>query len=138
MAAECGCVTTSTSSRITDDQNKRLTVSRRDGTEQPPPLPEAYRPALPAILIDGDESNAPSTETAQAEAIQDGPASGEQTSPTVAANLYVFARDEVEGPFSLEQLQALLQANTVSSATPCCEGGAESWKTVGDYVTSTK
>jgi hypothetical protein len=50
-----------------------------------------------------------------------------------AADLYVFAKDEIEGPFSREQLQQLLQTNTIHS-TPCCEGGAESWKTVADYI----
>src|SRR4029077_8964143 len=101
-----------------------LKITRGNGSEAPPPLPETHREALPATVMNGDEASAPSTEIPQ----------DEQTLPTVVANLYVFTRDQVEGPFSVGQLQALLQANTINSATPCCEGGAESWKTVADYV----
>jgi tetratricopeptide (TPR) repeat protein len=48
--------------------------------------------------------------------------------------LYIFVDQEVKGPFTRSQIEALLRMQTVNYATPCCEEGANDWKTVADVV----
>ena len=48
--------------------------------------------------------------------------------------LYIFVDQEVKGPFTRSQIEALLQMQTVNYTTPCCEEGANDWKTVADVV----
>ena len=50
--------------------------------------------------------------------------------------LYIFVDQEVKGPFTRSQIEALLQMQTVNYATPCCEEGANDWKTVADVITA--
>lgn len=98
-----------------DEQRQTIIVSRRDANDQPAALPALQDESAPLMLPESDEVAV--------------------TKPQPEApNLYVFPKDVVEGPFSLEQLRELLQSKTVDSATPCCEGGAAEWKTVADYV----
>jgi hypothetical protein len=50
--------------------------------------------------------------------------------------LYIFVDQEVKGPFTRSQIEALLQMQTVNYTTPCCEEGAKDWKTVADVITA--
>jgi hypothetical protein len=48
-------------------------------------------------------------------------------SPPKPAGLYLFIAEEVKGPFSSEQLQALKDTGIVSQETLCCREGTEEW-----------
>jgi hypothetical protein len=47
--------------------------------------------------------------------------------PISSESFFIFLADEVKGPFTLEQLHALLQVATICSDTPCCKTGTEGW-----------
>jgi hypothetical protein len=57
-----------------------------------------------------------------------------QPPPPPPAKLYVYVNNETKGPFSMEQLKALLAVNTVTPETPCCREGSRDWQTVSTYV----
>ena len=47
---------------------------------------------------------------------------------------YIHLQEQVKGPFSLEQLKALQDMQTISANTPCCYAGADKWQTVADCI----
>lgn len=49
-------------------------------------------------------------------------------------SLYIHLNGEPKGPFTVEQLKALLAVQTITHETPCCHDGAEAWQTVGAYL----
>ena len=48
--------------------------------------------------------------------------------------LYIHLNGESKGPFTVEQLKALLAVETITRDTLCCHEGAEAWQTVSAYV----
>jgi len=50
------------------------------------------------------------------------------TMPTAA--FYLYLNEKVQGPFSSEQIKALLQVNAATPRTPCCFFGAKEWQTI--------
>jgi hypothetical protein len=49
-------------------------------------------------------------------------------------SLFVHLNGETKGPFTTEQLEALVSVHAVTGSTLCCHDGAENWLTVADYV----
>jgi hypothetical protein len=54
--------------------------------------------------------------------------------PSSAPAYFVYIKDEVKGPFSATQIKALLQVDSITSATPCIQKGSQDWQTVADFV----
>lgn len=54
--------------------------------------------------------------------------------PPPPPTLYVSINGEAKGPFTNDQVKALLSVNTISSTTPCCREGSQVWETVGALV----
>ena len=47
---------------------------------------------------------------------------------------FVFLAEEVKGPYTLEQLQALRDASAITDDTPCCPDGAQEWKSYAQVM----
>ncbi len=47
---------------------------------------------------------------------------------------YLFLNEEVQGPFSSEEIKAFVQGNSVTLSTSCCVCGTEEWQTVGILI----
>jgi hypothetical protein len=47
---------------------------------------------------------------------------------------FLYINDEVKGPFSVSQINALLQVASVTSKTKCCPQGTQEWNTIADYI----
>jgi hypothetical protein len=47
---------------------------------------------------------------------------------------YVFVSEQVKGPYSVEQLQALRDASAIVDDTPCCPEGSETWSSYADTI----
>ena len=54
--------------------------------------------------------------------------------PPPKMSFFLYLNDEVKGPFSVSQIEALLQVASVTSETQCCPQGLEEWKTIADYI----
>lgn len=54
--------------------------------------------------------------------------------PTKPVSFYIYMGDEVKGPFSFAQVEALLQVDSINSTTPCCAEGSQDWKTIADLI----
>ncbi len=52
--------------------------------------------------------------------------------PSVA--LYLYLNGETKGPFSTDQIAALLSVGAATQDTPCCHDGAEKWLIVAAYL----
>jgi hypothetical protein len=48
--------------------------------------------------------------------------------------LYIHLNGDAKGPFTVEQLKALLAVQTITNETLCCHNGADAWQTVGVYL----
>jgi hypothetical protein len=108
-----------------DVETKKLIVGRHEAKSEPALLSAPDRGLLATLPAANDGAE---------NVIEANQESAEQQQPETTPNLYIYANDTVEGPFSLEQLTGLLESNTVNPATPCREADGEEWKTVGDYV----
>lgn len=58
----------------------------------------------------------------------------DQTLPTIS--LYVILNEEVKGPFTTDQLKALLSVNAITGETKCCHEGSDEWLSVAAYLSS--
>ena len=54
--------------------------------------------------------------------------------PPPSTRLFVYVSDMVKGPFSLEQLQAMIADYTILLDTPCCMEGSKTWQQVLNFV----
>lgn len=54
--------------------------------------------------------------------------------PLPPRSFYVHLPNGVKGPFSTEQLRALISVGTVSPATQCCIEGTQDWQPVSEFV----
>jgi len=54
--------------------------------------------------------------------------------PMKPVSFYVYVSDEVKGPFSATQLDALLKMKSITSTTPCCPEGSNDWRTVTECL----
>lgn len=54
--------------------------------------------------------------------------------PPPPATFYIYLNDQVQGPFSHDQLQAILAVNTVSLDTSCCRLGTQEWLTIRSFI----
>jgi hypothetical protein len=53
--------------------------------------------------------------------------------PSPPTTFYVYLQDQVKGPFSREQIKALLDVASVSADTPCCLKDSD-WQTVASFI----
>jgi hypothetical protein len=54
--------------------------------------------------------------------------------PSATTSFFIYIKDEVKGPFSPAQINALLQVDSVTPTTPCIPEGSQEWRTVADFV----
>jgi hypothetical protein len=54
--------------------------------------------------------------------------------PPPPPSLYVYLNNEVKGPFTADQLKALVSVGSVTPETPCCREGSQDWQTVNAYA----
>jgi hypothetical protein len=54
--------------------------------------------------------------------------------PMPPRSFYLYLNEQVQGPFSNEQIRALLQVDSAKPSTPCCTEGAIEWQTVEALV----
>jgi len=54
--------------------------------------------------------------------------------PMPEPSFYLYLNEQVQGPFSNEQIKALLQVDSAKPTTPCCTEGAQEWQTVEELV----
>jgi hypothetical protein len=51
-----------------------------------------------------------------------------------ALGYYLFLNEEIQGPFSEEQIKALVQVNSATKSTLCCVCGTEEWQTIAVLI----
>jgi len=54
--------------------------------------------------------------------------------PMPPPSFYLHLNEQVQGPFSTDQIKALLQVGSAKPTTPCCAEGTQEWHTVGVLV----
>ncbi len=54
--------------------------------------------------------------------------------PTKTVSFFIYVNDQVKGPFSAAQINALMQVDSVTPMTPCCPEGSQEWQTVADCI----
>jgi hypothetical protein len=54
--------------------------------------------------------------------------------PTKKLSFFIYVNDQVKGPFSSAQINALMQMDSVTLTTPCCPEGSQDWQTVSDFI----
>jgi len=54
--------------------------------------------------------------------------------PLQTDSYFLYINDEVKGPFSVSQINALLQVASVTHETQCCPQGTQEWRTIADFV----
>jgi uncharacterized membrane protein (DUF485 family) len=47
---------------------------------------------------------------------------------------YLYLNEQVKGPFSSDQIKALLQVDSANPETPCCPEGVQEWQTIAALV----
>lgn len=52
------------------------------------------------------------------------------TSPVVEANHYVYLDEQVQGPYSITQIQAMLEAGGIEPETLFCPEGQQEWRPI--------